>query len=217
MVVMSENMAHRRKTQRERVEESAQRLMDAAVDLIAERGYEQTTVAEIGVRAGYSRAMVRERYGSKEALLDALIKSEYEDKLLAPTAIGGTGLERIFERIDRLEALRLRDARLLRALYVLEFEAVGPVPALRPHVAGWFAQVRAGTVNALQQGQSDGSIKASIDVEDEAEHFVLSAIGIAYRWALEGEAFDHAEALRRWKSRIRRQCGTGDEGQGGRA
>ena len=145
--------------------------MDAAVDLIAERGYEQTTVAEIGVRAGYSRAMVRERYGSKEALLDALIKSEYEDKLLAPTAIGGTGLERIFERIDRLEALRLRDARLLRALYVLEFEAVGPVPALRPHVAGWFAQVRAGTVNALQQGQSDGSIKASIDVEDEADTF----------------------------------------------
>ncbi|MCQ4359959.1 MULTISPECIES: TetR/AcrR family transcriptional regulator [Mycobacterium] len=205
---MSRTAVKRRKTQQERVEESARRLMDAAIELFAERGYEQTSVAEIGLRAGYSRAMVRERYGSKEALLNALIKSQYEDRLMAPTAEGATALEGIFERIDRLESLRARDARLLRALYVLEFEAVGPVPALRPHIAGWFAWVQSNTVKALLQGQSDGSVKATIDVDDEAEQFVLTAIGIAYRWSLEGDAFDHAEALARWKSRLRRHCGT---------
>lgn len=211
MVVMSESVVRRRKTQRERVDESAHRLMDAAIELIAARGYERTTVAEIGQRAGYSRTMVRERYGSKEALLEALIKSEYEEKLFAPASSGISGLDQILDRIDRLEAMRLRDARLLRALYVLQFEAVGPVLPLRPQVMEWFSRVRAGTIDALRAGQVDGSVRAAIDIEDEAEQFVLTGIGIAYRWALEGDTFDHAAALQRWKFRIGRQVGATGE------
>ncbi|KAA0080284.1 TetR/AcrR family transcriptional regulator [Mycolicibacterium sp. P9-64] len=56
-----------RRSQRERVEESSRRLAEAAIELIAEKGFSNTTAQEIGIRAGYSRAMVRERFGSKEA------------------------------------------------------------------------------------------------------------------------------------------------------
>src|ERR1700758_3499185 len=62
----------KRRTQTERVAESSERLLLAAAELTAEKGFERTTSAEIGERAGYSRAMVRGRYGSKEALIEAL-------------------------------------------------------------------------------------------------------------------------------------------------
>src|SRR5213076_237185 len=74
-----------RRTQQERVAESAKRLADAAFELIAEKGFERTTAAEIGERAGYSRSMVRDRYGSKEALLESLLASEFEARLLPAT------------------------------------------------------------------------------------------------------------------------------------
>ena len=51
------------------------------MELIAEKGWEATTAAEIGRRAGYSRAMVHARYGSKDAILETLFATEYENKL----------------------------------------------------------------------------------------------------------------------------------------
>ena len=61
-------------TQPERVELSNRRLLHAAAELIVEKGWEATTAAEIGRRAGYSRAMVHARYGSKDAILEAFLR-----------------------------------------------------------------------------------------------------------------------------------------------
>jgi AcrR family transcriptional regulator len=61
-------------TQAERVAASDKALLAAAIELIAERGYERTTLALIGERAGYSRGLVTQRFGSKEKLLWAVIK-----------------------------------------------------------------------------------------------------------------------------------------------
>src|SRR4051812_16911109 len=69
-----------RRSQRERVEESSRRLAEAAIELIAEKGFANTTAQEIGIRAGYSRAMVHERYGSKEALLETIL-ADYERRI----------------------------------------------------------------------------------------------------------------------------------------
>jgi hypothetical protein len=78
----------RRRTQRERTAESTRRLLDAAIELIAEKGFERTTAMEIGERAGYSRSMVRARYGSKEALLESVLRNDYEPLMLAPEVNG---------------------------------------------------------------------------------------------------------------------------------
>ena len=57
----------------ERSEESTRRLLDAAVELVAEAGYAGMTLAATGDRAGYSRGLVTTRFGNKENLLRALI------------------------------------------------------------------------------------------------------------------------------------------------
>src|ERR1700745_982557 len=80
-----------RRTQQERSAESARRLLDAAIELIAEKGFERTTVAEIGERAGYSRSMVRARYGSKEALLESIFGSQLDRRVVPKNAHDLTG------------------------------------------------------------------------------------------------------------------------------
>ena len=60
---------------------SGRRLLEALIGLVAEKGYEATSAAEIGLRAGFSRAMVHARYGNKDALLDDLMRTEYWDRL----------------------------------------------------------------------------------------------------------------------------------------
>ena len=44
-----------RRTQEERRKQAEEALMNAAIELIAEQGVQQTSFAQIGERAGYSR------------------------------------------------------------------------------------------------------------------------------------------------------------------
>ena len=79
-------------TQPQRVEMSSRRLVEAAAELVVEKGWEATTAAEIGRRAGYSRAMVHARYGSKDAILDAFFSHEYVQRLTPSPEPDATGL-----------------------------------------------------------------------------------------------------------------------------
>src|SRR5258705_6333594 len=61
-----------RRRQAERRAQSERRLLDAATQLIAEQGFSNTTLAQIGAKAGYSRGLVNERFGSKRELVKVL-------------------------------------------------------------------------------------------------------------------------------------------------
>jgi AcrR family transcriptional regulator len=130
-------------TQAERSAESSQRLLAAAIALIAEKGFEKTTAAEIGERAGYSRAMVRSRYGTKEALLQSLMISEYEPMILMASGGAATGLDALLGQLDHLATQAAQKPELLRALFTVLFETVGPLKQLTPpHSPFYFVRRR---------------------------------------------------------------------------
>src|SRR5689334_19078907 len=158
----------RRRTQAERVEESTRRLAVAAVELFGEQGFERTTAAQIGERAGYSRAMVRRRYGSKEELLAQLVEQELATRITPPPGDDRPGMERILAQVDRLIDFLEEDEAVARAFFVLTFETAGPIPSLRPWYRGWFARYEAQMEETLRAGQRDGSIRADLDLEIEA-------------------------------------------------
>lgn len=62
----------KRRSQEERKAEAEQALLDAASELFAEQGISNTSLAQIGERAGYSRGLVNHHFGSKSALIDRL-------------------------------------------------------------------------------------------------------------------------------------------------
>lgn len=178
-----------RRTQAERRAESSRRLLAAAVELIGEQGWDRTTAAEIGERAGYSRAMVRDRYGSKEELLVAL-QREFEQRLIADPDPSQNGLEQLLEGIARVRRMLDGEAAYLRALLTIAFEAAGPLEVMRPVMQQWVATLEAAVAAWLQAGQVDGSVRAEVVPAAEAEATTMQAIGGAYRWVLAGDDFD---------------------------
>ncbi|WP_264067338.1 TetR/AcrR family transcriptional regulator [Mycolicibacterium komossense] len=190
-----------RRSQRERVEESSRRLAEAAIELIAEKGYANTTAQEIGIRAGYSRAMVRERFGSKEALVDAVLR-DYETRIDAPQEPGTSGLQRVLAPILALRDFAAEDPRLLRAVLSLNFEALHDHDTLRQRIQSWLTQVEEGIGRAVTDGQADGSISSSGGIDDIGSEMVAMGIGYAYRWILDPSTADFDGVLTRWHDRV---------------
>lgn len=66
--------AVRRDRRRERGEASVQRIIDAAIDLIADAGFSSLTMQAIAAQAGASNALVVFHFGNKENLLRAVLQ-----------------------------------------------------------------------------------------------------------------------------------------------
>src|ERR1700738_3277578 len=160
-------------SQAERSAESSQRLLASAIALIAEKGFERTTAAEIGERAGYSRSMVRARDGSKEALLESIFGAELDRRLMPAEDYGLTGLPWILARVDHVASLLEEERELMRAFCVMSFEAAGPIPSLRSWYSQWLEGYELQMAEQLRAGQLDGSVRPDLDVDHEAAAFVL--------------------------------------------
>jgi AcrR family transcriptional regulator len=193
----------RPRTNQERVEESTLALIASAIELFARQGYERTTAAEIGTNAGFSRNMVRDRYGSKEALLQSVFEAFAE--LLLPAVRReriGTGLDRVLSQLDDLLQAVGREPETMRAMIVLTFETPGPLR----NFAGWFDRLIAGyeaeLAGHLAAGQADGSVRRELDPAREAEVFVSYSIGLCFRSVLRRDSYDFPGEIEAFRSRI---------------
>jgi AcrR family transcriptional regulator len=192
-------------TQAERSAESSLRLLASAIALIAEKGFERTTAAEIGEHAGYSRAMVRARYGTKEALLESLLHSEFEPMFLRARITAENGLDTVLGQLDHLAAQATEKPELLKAFFTLCFETVGPVQELGAWLHTWLAQYRAAAAAAFLRGQRDGSIRPDLDAEVETKRMITYGLGLAFRWTLEPDEVDFAAEFTAWRDSLRAQ------------
>jgi AcrR family transcriptional regulator len=198
-----------RRTNAERVEESTLRLMTAAIELFADRGYERTTAAEIGLRAGYSRNMVRDRYGSKDALLEALFEREFSERLLPALRRErtGTGLELVLGQLDDLLRGVQEDPAIMRAMILLAFEGSIAIPMVSQWYDRLMREFEAEMVEHLDAGVADGSVRSGLDHAREAEKYVSYGIGLCYRWVARPDAFDFAAEIVAWRDRLDEEYG----------
>jgi AcrR family transcriptional regulator len=197
-----------RRTQAERREHSGRRLLAAAAELIAENGWEATTGADIGRRAGYSRAMVHARYGNKDVLLDTLLRSEYEERLSPTPDPTATGLQEVLAHFDNIEELFTEDAQFLQAMFVLSFEAVKRATSVRPRIVAWMDQIADNIERGLRAGMQDGSVRPDTDVDAAITEIIAAGIGIAYGWIVLPDRYDLPLELDRIRARVTRDYGT---------
>jgi AcrR family transcriptional regulator len=196
-------------TQPERLELSGRRLIEAAAELITEKGWEATTAAEIGRRAGYSRAMVHARYGSKDAILDTLFRSTYEARLDTTPASGVDGLGQALGHFDRIIALYAEDRTFTRAVFVLTFEAVKSTSPIRLRIQDWLADGAATVEAGLRAGIADGSVRPNVDVASATTDISTAGLGVAYHWIVFGDVHPLDDELKAVRDRIIRSYGRG--------
>ncbi len=195
-------------TQPQRLEISGRRLLEAAVELIGEKGWDATTAAEIGRRAGYSRAMVHARYGSKDAILETLFATEYEKKLSLEPDPDSDGLSQALAHLDRISLLYAEDRELFRAIFVLTFEAAKATSQAHPYIQMWLRRAAHTVESGLRAGIADGSVRPGIDIESAVNDFGATVLGTAYQWIMQAYPYDMARELTYVRARLIRDYGS---------
>jgi AcrR family transcriptional regulator len=186
---------------------STRRLLEAAGELIAERGYEQASLAAIGERAGYSRGLVTTRFGTKENLLTVLMERITRDWIehnVLPEIEGLPGLDAMLTYLDTVIDQLERDPEAMRILWALSFEAARGTSPLREHFEPYHRETLATVTRFLQAGIADGSVDPTIDPRSEALLHTAVLRGIAYHWMIEGDAEEVLEMFRSFRVRIAR-------------
>ena len=188
-------------TQPERVETSRRRLLQAAAELIVEKGWDATTAAEIGRRAGYSRAMVHARYGSKDAILESFLH-EYVKRLNPDPDPKTSGMDQVLAHFDRIEEIYTEDHELLLAMFVATFEAVKTTSPLRERVRDQLRNGAEKVEMGLRTGIRDGSVRSGIDIARAVNDISTAVFGIAFCWTALSDQYDLGRELTSVRARI---------------
>jgi AcrR family transcriptional regulator len=144
--------------------------------------------------------MVRARFGSKDRLMDAVIRSAYERPLTVPLPVSATGMERVLARIDAMGQLVDENPELLRMWFAVEFQAAGKGTRMTARAAGWVSRLRSDMLEALRKGQRDGSISGELDAEATAHAIVVEGVGSAFLWTVD-PAEDFRRRIDQWRAR----------------
>ena len=182
-----------RRTQAERTAHTRARLLRAGLELIAERGYERASIAAIGERAGYSRGVVTHTFGSKAGLLTALVEQMFDrwgEQSLTPAVKGLRGADALCAAIDSVREQARERPTELKAFYLLLFEALGPLPELRPAFRTLHARLRTGAAEWIEAGMAAGDVRQDIDPQAQAALYIGAFRGVMYQWLLDPEQVD---------------------------
>jgi AcrR family transcriptional regulator len=190
----------------ERRTEAEEALLEAAAELFAERGITQTSLAQIGERAGYSRGLANHHFGSKDALIERLaerarvrFRQMLEDRLRQDNR-ADTGRAAVLAIADIYITAFVNPRSTARALLVMwgsnfprDIAVQGIVESddlARRNLARW-----------IRRGQDDGSISGELDADALAPALLGLVRGVSAQLLVSPDAFD-PEAVRRECSRI---------------
>jgi AcrR family transcriptional regulator len=180
-----------RRTQADRRSEAEVALLEAAIRLFARKGIEQTSLADIGEEAGYSRGLVNHHFGTKAVLVERLTahaqrsfvehlpRANYRDEIDSVVAIARTYLEGVS-----------RDTAESRAFFVMWGAAMPADASLRPVFVTDDARFRDGVAAIVGAGQRNGKIDPAIDPSGFAVAFVGLVRGITAQFLIDPDGVD---------------------------
>lgn len=161
-----------------------QRILDAAVAVIAEKGYWQAKVAEIADRAGVADGTIYLYYKNKEQLLMAAIDSAF-DAFLERARAELAALEGPKQRLHRLAFLHLDMLGANRNLAVvfqteLRHSAKFLAQFSRHRLVEYFDMIR----GIVREGQQAGVFRAGISDKVAAQCFFGAVDEMVTSWVL---------------------------------
>lgn len=170
--------------------DTRERLIQAAGQLFAERGYANSSVASIGAAANVSRGLISHHFGSKENLLWAVIADvldEWENQVMRPAVAHKRGVYRLQAILESFKSFVRERPDRARLMFRLMFEALDADHDLVAEMAmvqkRWIEQSK----QWWEEGLADGQIDPSRDHDATATMLIGSARGIALDWLISPE------------------------------
>ena len=168
---------------------SRERLLDAAIDLIAERGYSASSVEALCRRAGVAKTALYWHFGNKEGLLAAAMEKvanawiEEIQKSVYLARDPAQRLERAFEGLRRMVEAR---PQILRLLLAVANERAEVAPETRQRLRAVFQRAEA----ALVQGIEDAVGRTLPDLDLVAHTTIGLVQAASLRLVLDPEETD---------------------------
>lgn len=168
-------------TQPERSELSTQRLIEAALSIAAKEGVSAVTFEAIGKRAGYSRGLATQKFGSKKGLVAAVINHLHELRGESFSELhprGLSGLKGLIAYVEMHLAAIHGDPEGA-AYFLLLAGAVAERADTRELFAASHERAKQAMMRFMALGERDGSIRPLPDREASALAVGSLIVGIA--------------------------------------
>jgi AcrR family transcriptional regulator len=156
-------------------------LYEAAAALFVERGYEDTTMADIAERAGTSRRTAFNHFPSKGDI--PMLWTRRMADVAVEVITGSTddpAPERIRAYFRLISRLVEAEPELTRQMMLGWTAAVGPIR--------YESQLLADLRPLLSEGQSRGEVRADVDVAEAARTLSDVYMGVVFRWVRDPDA-----------------------------
>ncbi|MFI1917827.1 TetR/AcrR family transcriptional regulator [Nocardia sp. NPDC020380] len=162
-------MAEARSTRRTRAngEESRRKILDAAVEVASERGYEGTSIATVSARSGLPASSIYWHFKDKDELIAAVIERSFGTWLAAVSIPDGDSTrERVRAMAAQIAKSLLDSPDFLRLGLMLALERRPEEPTART----MFLKVRAQAVARM----SEAIREFAPDLDDQAVHLLVT-------------------------------------------
>ena len=179
---------------------TAKRILAAAQDILAERGYAELTMTAIAQQSGVNRALVSYYFGGKAGLLAALVDTLFQDpevgyvEEIRATREGADLTEEFLDWQRRVSA----NDRTNRMLYELLPHALrdAEVRARFAEEYRVYREVDSGCLDAAPRELSEEDLDALAAVS------IAVVEGLGIQRSLDPEGFDHERAWAMWRAVI---------------
>jgi AcrR family transcriptional regulator len=179
-----------RRTQQERSSQAEKALMDAAETLFAQRGVDQTSLADVGQAAGYSRGLVNHHFGTKATLVERLARRTQSEFVGSHDDLDGDAIDVLVILVENYLAAIQGDGHAARAFFVMWGAALPSEATLRQVFAADDEQFRFGVEAILQAGKDKHTIAADVDPKAGAAALVGMLRGVAAQHLVDPAAVD---------------------------
>lgn len=175
-------------------DEARAKILEIAFELMAEKGYRGTSIAQVAARAGISQSGLLHHFPSKQDLLIAVI--DYRQQVDSRTLTDADGRPLLgwdaFEALAQLVRRNSERPQVVRMFSTLCAEALHADHPAHTWIQGHFADGERTLVEAIEAGIADGTMHPDIPAATIA-HLTLAIMdGLQLQWLASEGSLDMA-------------------------
>ena len=174
-------------------------ILDVALDLFAQKGYDRVSVREIAREAGLSQAGLLHHFSTKEELfLDVLRRRDDRDG----DRVDHPHIHSV-EHLIRTVRRNASEPGLVRLFVSMSAESADPTSDVRGWFEGRYDWLLDEVAGDVRDHQERGEIRPDLDADDVASILIAAADGLQLQWLLNPEHVEMGERLSKLWALIR--------------
>ncbi|PWC06470.1 TetR/AcrR family transcriptional regulator [Mycetocola zhujimingii] len=167
-------------------------ILDAALELFAQRGYDRTSVREVARQAGLSQAGLLHHFSTKEELFLEVLRRRDDRSTDEAEPVHTHSVDRLIGAVDR----NAGEPGLVRLFVAMSAESAADASEARAFFAERYEWLLDQIAADVRAHQASGDIDPDVDAEDAASLLVAAADGLQIQWLLNPDGVDMPGRIR---------------------